>query len=202
MSVDLMDTLAPKSDQLNADDLIGGKTLIIKITKVTGGGSAEQPIAIHFEGDNGKPYKPGLAMRRVIAQLWQIPKGNPDKYVGRMLTLYRDPDITFGKDKVGGIRISHASHIDGEQETSMTVSKGKRKSHIVRPIIIKEQTTLPGEEFLTLQNTIKASQTEDDLKEAGSKISAASQRMNDNQRDTLKKNYSDKLKALKGESNA
>lgn len=33
--MDMMDTVIPKSDQLNADDLIGGKTMTIKITNTS-----------------------------------------------------------------------------------------------------------------------------------------------------------------------
>jgi hypothetical protein len=51
----LLATIAPKSDQLNADDLIG-RSLTIKVTKVALCGEADQPIAVHYEGDNGKPY--------------------------------------------------------------------------------------------------------------------------------------------------
>ena len=59
---DLGKTIAPKSDQLNADDLISGPRTIT-ITNVASG-SKDQPINISFEGDNGKPYRPGKSMRR------------------------------------------------------------------------------------------------------------------------------------------
>ena len=53
----MLDTVIPNSQQLNADDLIGGQSRTIKITNVTIA-MGEQPVAIHYEGDNGKPYKP------------------------------------------------------------------------------------------------------------------------------------------------
>jgi len=56
--IDLRPTLAAKSDQLNADDLIG-RPLTVTVTKVVATGDAEQPISIHYDGDDGKPYKPG-----------------------------------------------------------------------------------------------------------------------------------------------
>ena len=65
MSIDVSKTIAPKSDQLNADDLLGGARTI-KITKITKAESPEQPINIFFEGDEGKPYKPCKSMRRVL----------------------------------------------------------------------------------------------------------------------------------------
>lgn len=65
---DLSQTIAPKSDQLNADDLIGGPRTI-KVTRVSAMKEPDQPIAIYFEGDNGKPYKPGKSMRRVLVHV-------------------------------------------------------------------------------------------------------------------------------------
>ena len=52
-------------DQLNADDLIGGPRTIT-VTRVSKMKEPDQPIAIYFEGDGGKPYKPGKSMRRVL----------------------------------------------------------------------------------------------------------------------------------------
>ena len=51
---DMAPTIIPKSDQTNADDLISGP-ITIKITGVDIRGGQEQPISIHYEGDNGKP---------------------------------------------------------------------------------------------------------------------------------------------------
>ena len=48
--LDMRDTIIPKSDQLNADDLIGGD-LTVRIVKVARSNTAEQPIAVSFDGD-------------------------------------------------------------------------------------------------------------------------------------------------------
>ncbi len=127
--MNLNSTIIPKSDQLNADDLIAGPRTI-KITAVESG-SAEQPVSIRYEGDTGRPYKPGKSMRRVLVQLWG---SEGALYVGRRLTLYRDPSITFGPDTTGGIRISHASDIAEAQEMALTVKRGKRKPFRVEPL--------------------------------------------------------------------
>lgn len=126
---DLSATIAPKSDQLNADDLIAGPRTVV-VTRVTSG-STEQPIAIHYEGDDGKPYYPCKSMRRLMVALWG-PNGNA--YPGRGLTLYRDPKVKWGGIEVGGIRISHMTHIDGDQVMSLTESKSKRAPHRVRKL--------------------------------------------------------------------
>lgn len=126
---DITPTIVPKSDQLNADDLIG-RNLTIKVTKVSIL-AGEQPVGINYEGDNGKPYKPCKSMRRVMVLLWGSDAG---AFVGRRMTLYRDADVKFGGDPVGGIRISHMSHIDGEAMLALTVTKGKRKPYKVLPL--------------------------------------------------------------------
>lgn len=67
--MNLADTIIPKSDQLNADDLITG-SLTVKVTAVKGSSEPQQPVSIHYEGDNGKPYKPCKSMRRVLVSAW------------------------------------------------------------------------------------------------------------------------------------
>jgi len=129
--MDITHTIIPKSDQLNADDLIG-KTLTITITDVKGSSDEKQPIAISFEKDNKKPYKPCKSMRRVMVQLWGA---DASKYVGRKLTLYRDNAVKFGDVEVGGIRISHASHISAPTKVLLTVSRSKRTPVTIEPII-------------------------------------------------------------------
>ena len=86
---DLRPTIAPKSDQLNADDLLG-TTLTVKITKVALCAEPDQPVAVYFEGDGGKPYKPGKSMRRVMINAWGDESAN---YIGRRMTLFRDEKV-------------------------------------------------------------------------------------------------------------
>lgn len=123
--------LAPKSDQLNADDLIGGP-INIRIRRVVVLGSGEQRISIFYDGDNDKPYKPGKSMGRVIAEIWGI---DPAKYIGGYLTLYRDPSVKMKGEIVGGTRISHISGIDEEREIALTEKRGSKKPFTVKPFV-------------------------------------------------------------------
>lgn len=132
---DMASVIKPKSDQLNFDDFIGGKTLTIKITKVSKV-SGEQPIIINYEGDNGKPWKPCKSMCRVLVHNWG---GDGNGYVGKSLTLYGDPTVKWGGMEVGGIRISHMSHIPGERIMALTTSKSNRKPFTVLPLVVTEQ---------------------------------------------------------------
>lgn len=127
---DISKTIEPKSDQLNADDLIGGKTVTIKITKTTVI-SGEQPVTLNYEGDNGKPYKPGKSMRRVLFHVWGK---DSQAYVGRSLTLYCDEKVKFGGLEVGGIRISHMSNITSSVTMALTASKANKKPFTVEPL--------------------------------------------------------------------
>lgn len=126
----MLQTIVPKSDQLNADDLIG-RDLTIKITAVDIKGGQEQPVSIHFDGDNGKPYKACKSMCRVMVTAW-----GPDskKYVGRSMTLYRDPKVKWGGMEVGGIRISHMSDIPEDMTMALTMTRANKKPFTVRPI--------------------------------------------------------------------
>ena len=139
--IDLSQTVTPKSDQINADDLIAGPRTI-RITRVTASPeSPEQPVSVYFDGDNGKPFKPCKSMRRVMIAAW-----GPDAsvYPGRALTIYRDPKVAFGGMQVGGIRISHMSHIDRDMTMALTMTKAKRAPytvHVLREAVQKKEAT-------------------------------------------------------------
>ena len=150
--MDLRTTIQPKSDQLNADDLVGGAKTI-KITKVVGHESVDQPISIYFEGDDGKPYKPCKTMRRLLVQVWGY---ESDDYVGRSMTIYRDNTVKYAGVNVGGIRISHVSHIDKPIEVLITVAKSKRRPVTVNPLKVEQQEKqLPKVDFVKAVEAIK-----------------------------------------------
>lgn len=127
--MDLTATIAPKSDQINAEDLIAGPRTFT-IDRVAAG-SDEQPVNVHLVELPGRPYRPSKSMRRVMVAAWGKEAG---EYAGRRLTLYRDPKVKFGGDAVGGIKISHLSHIGKRLAIALTVTRGKRAPHVVEPL--------------------------------------------------------------------
>jgi len=141
--LNLRDTIAPKSDQLNADDLIGTEKTIT-VTKVTRGDSPEQPVSIHYEGDDGRPYKPCKSMRRVLIHCWG---DDGHAWVGKSMQLYCDPDVKFGGVKVGGIRIRALSAIDGPQQLSLTVTRSKRQPYRVDVLKHAQRPAYPADLF-------------------------------------------------------
>ncbi len=115
-TLDLSEAILPKSDQLNADDLLVGP-ITVDIVDVNRG-NKEQPVVIVINGR--QPYKPCKSMCRVLISAW----GNDGKsWIGRSMTLYCDPSVKFGGVAIGGIRIRHLSDIS--KTLSMILTKSR-----------------------------------------------------------------------------
>ncbi len=128
---DMSAAIVPKTDQLNADSILTGP-ITVTISDVSIRPGTEQPVSIHYEGDEGRPWKPCKSMCRVLVSAW-----GPDAkaYVGRSVTLYRDPAVKWGGMEVGGIRISHMSHMESALTMALTATRGSKKLHTVRPLV-------------------------------------------------------------------
>lgn len=120
---DLRSTTVPKSTQLNADQLIVGP-MDLRITDVRIGPDEKQPIAIHYENEAGRPFLPCLSMRRVLLAAW----GHDGRdWIGKGLRVFHDPQVRFGGEDVGGVRISHMTDIPGRRiELKLTATRGKK----------------------------------------------------------------------------
>jgi hypothetical protein len=127
--MDLTDTIAPTSDQLDAVDLLTGpRTFTIEAVNK---GDIEQPVQIKL-AEFPRVWRPGKSMRRVLVAAWGQ---DSSAYIGRRVTLYCDPDVRFGGDKVGGTRISHMTHLKGGKPLSvpLLISRGKSAMFTVQP---------------------------------------------------------------------
>lgn len=124
---DLRDTIVPKSDQINAEQLLGGP-LTITVTGVSRG-TADQPVVVNYMDDGGRPYKPCKSMRKLIIFAWGE---DGAQWVGRSMTIYNKQDVKWGGVAVGGIRISHMSHIERDIALSLTATKGKKEPYTVK----------------------------------------------------------------------
>lgn len=138
---DMSSVIVPKSDQINAEDFIAGpRTFTIEGVAISPG--TEQPVSIKLAGEQ-RVFRPCKSMSRVLVGGW-----GPDAsvYVGRSLTLYRDPKVKWGGLEVGGIRISHMSHIERDMVMSLTATKGKRAPHQVKVLEGRgQQQSAPAE---------------------------------------------------------
>ena len=151
---DIEAAIIPKSDQVNFDDFSTGP-MTFKIVGVKVNPSAEQKVDISLEGTK-KFYRPCKSMARVLVAAW-----GPDSsvYVGRSFTLYGDPSVRWGGMEVGGIRISHMSHIDGQMTWNLTATKGSRKPFTVRPLEPERDWAKELSECKTLDELAKAWKT-------------------------------------------
>lgn len=163
-------SIVPKSDQLNAEDLLGGP-ITVTVTDVKQG-TAEQPLAIIIDGER-QPYKPCKTMRKVLVYCWSDQAAN---WIGKRLTLYADPDVKWAGVAVGGIRISHLSGIESQVMLMLSETKGKRKPITVKPLLDEVPQSVPvnftdmiceaktSEELDKIARTIvKSKPTPDDL---------------------------------------
>lgn len=122
-------TAEPRSDQWNADDFLGGaRTFTIAGVK---DGAAEQKYDIKLEGE-ARAWRPPLTMIRVLLKAWG---DESDEWVGRRVTLYQDATVRFGKEVLGGVRISHLSHIgDKPLNVKVTTTRGRRETVTIQPL--------------------------------------------------------------------
>ena len=159
--IDISRTIAPKSDQLNADDLIAGpKTITVTAVKLV---AEDQPVAIYFEGDDGKPYKPCKSMRRVLIKSWGP---NGAAYVGRSMTLFLDEQVRFGGAAVGGIRISHLTGIDKPVSMALTATRGTKKAYTVQPLKVAESVEYTRRKALIAELEAASTDGQEALKSA------------------------------------
>ena len=163
-------SIVPKSDQLNAEDLLSGPitVTVMDVQK----GSAEQPIAIMIDGDR-QAFRPCKTMRKVLVYCWTDQAAN---WIGKRMTLYADPDVKWAGVAVGGIRISHLSGIGSQVMLMLSETKGKRKPITVKPLPDEVPQSVPvnftdmiceaktSEELDKIARTIvKSKPTPDDL---------------------------------------
>lgn len=194
---DLTPTIQAKSDQLNSDDLMAGP-ITIKITQVVFGGGEDQPINIRYEGDNGKPWKPCKSMRRVLVSVWG-PDGS--NYVGKSLTLWRDPSVKWAGVEVGGIRISHMSGIDKNISMSLTATRGSKKPFTVKPLVIQDTgAPITEQDYKGWTDRMDKADTLEAIEKIRDQIKAVSDRYDEDSRAKLRKYYTDRLSQIKGQS--
>lgn len=126
--MDMSASIAPKSDQLDAIELIAGPRTFT-IEKVTAN-NAEQPWNFHL-AEFPRPWRPGKSMLRVMAAAWGL---DGSKYAGHRVTLYCDQTVQFGNDTVGGTRISHMSGIEKPLKVPLLIKRGKSAMFTVLPL--------------------------------------------------------------------
>ena len=126
---DVLGFCVPKSDQLNAEDLLAGP-MDVTITKVYPG-PKNQGAEVEIALKECKPWRPCKTMLRLLAIVWGK---DPGPWIGRRLRLWRDPSVLWSGRPEGGIRVSHMSNIDRVHAPVLTESRGKRRPYEVHPM--------------------------------------------------------------------
>ena len=134
---ELQQCAAAKSDQIDADNLIGGITMDVTIKAVQRGPSNEQPLQLVLE-ETDKFYRPSKTYRRALIGCFG---DEPAGWVGKRLRLIRNPDTMFGGVKVGGVEVSHAS-IEAPMVFMLQAKRGK-KSAVSIDVIPAPQKPVP-----------------------------------------------------------
>lgn len=126
--MDMTESIAPKSDQMDAIELVAGpQTFTIeKVTK----NSPEQPWNFHLT-EFPRPWRPAKSMLRVMAAAWGL---DGSKYAGHRVTLFCDPTVQFGNEIVGGLRISHMTGIAKPLKVPLLIKRGKSAVFTVQPL--------------------------------------------------------------------
>jgi len=121
--MDITQALAPNSDQLDAIELVEPRTFTISTGSSLGKRDGKIVADIRLV-ELDRVWRPSKGMLDVLAACWGI-KGS--EWVGHRVTVYNDPEVMFGKEKRGGVRISHLSHIDGPRDVTIRASGAGRK---------------------------------------------------------------------------
>ena len=121
--MDITDALAPTSDQLDAVELVNPRTFTIDTGSSLGKREGKIVAEIRLV-DFPRVWRPSKGMLDVLAACWGT---DAKQWVGHRVTVYNDPEVMFGRDKVGGIRISHLSHIDKARVVTIRASGAGRK---------------------------------------------------------------------------
>ncbi|MGC4151529.1 MAG: hypothetical protein QM628_00425 [Propionicimonas sp.] len=141
--MDITDALAPTSDQLDAVELVTPRTFTIDTGSRLGKRDGKTVAEIKLVGFP-RVWRPSKGMLDVLAACWGT---DGKQWAGRSVTLYCDPDVMYGKDKVGGIRISHLSHIDKARDVMIRANGvGRKKSWHVEPLATEPASTEPTPE--------------------------------------------------------
>lgn len=141
MNMDVTKAIEPKSDQLNADDLLTGpRTIRIRDVKINS--TNEQPVWIYFDGDNNKPWKSSKTSTRTLAAIWGA---DASKWIGLSCTIYCDPTVKWGGAAVGGIRVSHMEGLDKPKPLMLTRTRGQKAAVTIQPLVVSKKPQLTPE---------------------------------------------------------
>ena len=122
---DIAPTLVGDSNQLSKSDLMDGPQTFTVSRVDINLSDKKRPTTIHLVEAPGKPYKPSLGMRKLIAKGW----GKSSKaYIGRRLTLFHNPDVLWQGKREGGVEVCAMSDIETPFTIQVAVNAKQAKT--------------------------------------------------------------------------
>lgn len=141
---DISALLVAKSDQINAADLPRGVSIVARIVSTQVSAGAEQKMTVRLERLDGLPvklFRPCLGMQRLMAEAWGTKRS---AYVGRVLRLETDPDVTYGKEKTGGVRITGMSDVPASFVYTLKTGRTATRPHRVEKLTSNARARAPA----------------------------------------------------------
>ena len=129
--MDITDALAPASDQLDAIELVSPRTFTIDTGSRLGQREGKTVAEIRLV-DFPRVWRPSKGMLDALVAAWKTTDAT--QWVGHSLTLYNDPEVMFGREKTGGVRVSHVSHIDKPMVVTIRAGSGRTKPWRLQPL--------------------------------------------------------------------
>lgn len=130
--MDVTPGLAPASDCQTVQDFVHGpRVCTITGVRLYKNEKGQDRIEVRLDSET-RPWRSSLGMGDLMTALWGT---ESDAWLGQKAELYNDPDVTMGKERTGGIRISAATGIS--EPTTFTVrdtGRHKKKQVTVRPL--------------------------------------------------------------------
>ena len=126
---DIEKAIEPQSDRQNAVDYMAGpKVFTVAGTSDYRDDKGRARVNIHLAEAPDRPFKPSATNLRLVTIGW----GKDDTvWPGRRIKLALDPEVTFGREKVGGVRVVALSHIDQPYTAKLPVTRGKKAEYRV-----------------------------------------------------------------------
>lgn len=170
--MDISEVIAPDNNEMVADDLVGSPPKVFTIAEVAEARREgnKRVASIRLE-EFPRPWLPSKGMARVMADNWGR---ETQGWIGRKVELYGDPDVYFGKEKTGGVRISRLSHITAAKTTRINPRGGKGSKWTVEPLPDAPPTIQPTPDDLARQlvSALADCTTEAETREWGNRAHA------------------------------
>ena len=135
-----------KSDRLNFEDFIMGSQefTISKLGRKVDQGNVR--LLMIFEGRESTPYWVPKGMVKCLSNPEGWGESEFSEWIGRKVRLFGEPTVVYAGKELGGIRISHISHIAAPYSTKITERRGVRIDYVISPL---EEVMYPVDRFNT-----------------------------------------------------